>query len=110
METKVFCIYILLGILFDIIDLIYHYNECKEITLRDILLCPFFIIIWPIPTFLLLIVGTTSLSLKEAKDYVDSCIGEYNMFPKVITKEEVNEIIKKLKPYNVGINIIKLMQ
>lgn len=34
----------------------------------------------------------------------------YNMFPKVITKEEVNEIIKKLKPYNVGINIIKLMQ
>lgn len=54
--------------------------------------------------------GTTSLSLKEAKDYVDSCIGEYNMFPKVITKEEVNEIIKKLKPYNVGINIIKLMQ
>lgn len=37
-------------------------------------------------------------------------IGEYNMFPKVITKEEVNEIIKKLKPYNVGINIIKLMQ
>ena len=54
--------------------------------------------------------STTSLSLKEAKDYVDSCIGEYNMFPKVITKEEVNKIIKKLKPYNVGINIIKLMQ
>lgn len=54
--------------------------------------------------------GTTSLSLKEAKDYVDSCIGEYNTFPKVITKEEVNKIIKKLKPYNVGINIIKLMQ
>lgn len=51
-----------------------------------------------------------SIRLKEAKDYVDSCIGEYNMFPKVITKEEVNEIIKKLKPYNVGINIIKLMQ
>lgn len=54
--------------------------------------------------------NTISLSLKEAKDYIDSCIGEYNMFPKVITKEEVNEIIKKLKPYNVGINIIKLMQ
>ena len=54
--------------------------------------------------------GTTGLSLKEAKDYVDSCIGEYNTFPKVITKEEVNKIIKKLKPYNVGINIIKLMQ
>lgn len=41
METKVFCIYILLGILFDIIDLIYLYNKCKEITLRDILLYPF---------------------------------------------------------------------
>lgn len=54
--------------------------------------------------------GTTSLSLKEAKDYVDSCIGEYNTFPKVITIEEVNKIIKKLKPYNIGINIIKLMQ
>lgn len=54
--------------------------------------------------------GTTSLSLKEAKDYVDSCIGEYNTFPKVITKEEVNKIIKKLKPYNVGINMLKLTQ
>ena len=54
--------------------------------------------------------GTTSLSFKEAKDYVDSCIGEYNTFPKVITKEEVNKIIKKLKPYNVGINMLKLTQ
>ena len=53
---------------------------------------------------------TISLSLKEAKDYVDSCIGEYNTFPKVITKEEVNKIIKKLKPYNVGINMLKLTQ
>ena len=213
METKVFCIYILLGILFDIIDLIYHYNECKEITLRDILLCPFFIIIWPIPTFLLLIesagdikilkkklyqtmkeitciqqyvidnlinnktlsienlidaivktcsteqfdniltvliktqtsctnkdkvnfvkmnmyiskeVGnetkiqiikilreqfnTISLSLKEAKDYIDSCIGEYNIFPKVVTQEKINELIRKLEPYNVSISTIKLMQ
>lgn len=66
METKVFCIYILLGILFGIIDLIYHYNECKEITLRDILLCPFFIIIWPIPTFLLLIESAGDIKiLKE---------------------------------------------
>ena len=103
METKVFCIYILLGILFDIIDLIYHYNECKEITLRDILLCPLIKI-------LMKQFDTISLSLKEAKDYVDSCIGEYNTFPKVITKEEVNKIIKKLKPYNVGINMLKLTQ
>lgn len=71
METKVFCIYILLGILFDIIDLIYHYNECKEITLRDILLCPFFIIIWPIPTFLLLIESAGDIKILK----------QYNNFP-----------------------------
>lgn len=41
------------------------------------------------------------LTLKEAKDYVDSCIGEYNIFPKVVTKEKVNIVAKKLKPYNV---------
>jgi hypothetical protein len=67
METKVFCIYILLGILFGIIDLIYHYNECKEITLRDILLCPFFIIIWPIPTFLLLIESAGNIKILKKK-------------------------------------------
>lgn len=61
METKVFCIYILLGILFDIIDLIYRY-------------------------------------------------GEYNIFPKVVTQEKINELIRKLEPYNVIINTIKLMQ
>ena len=44
---------------------------------------------------------TISLSLKEAKDYVDSCIGEYNIFPKVVTKEKVNIVAKKLEPYNV---------
>lgn len=67
METKVFCIYILLGILFDIIDLIYRYNECKEITLRDILLCLFFIIIWPIPTFLLLIESAGDIKILKKK-------------------------------------------
>lgn len=41
------------------------------------------------------------LTLKEAKDYVDSCIGEYKIFPKVVTKEEVNIVAKKLEPYNV---------
>lgn len=44
---------------------------------------------------------TISLSLKEAKDYIDSCIGEYNIFPKVITKREAYIIAKKLEPYNV---------
>lgn len=41
------------------------------------------------------------LSLREAKIYVDRCIGEYNIFPKVITKEEANIVAKKLEPYNV---------
>lgn len=44
---------------------------------------------------------TISLSLKEAKDYIDSCIGEYNIFPKIITKREAYIIAKKLEPYNV---------
>ena len=48
--------------------------------------------------------------LKEAKDYIDSCIGEYNIFPKVVTQEKINELIRKLEPYNVSINTIKLMQ
>lgn len=54
--------------------------------------------------------NTISLSLKEAKDYIDSCIGEYNIFPKVVTQEKINELIRKLEPYNVSINTIKLMQ
>lgn len=80
METKVFCIYILLGILFGIIDLIYHYNECKEITLRDILLCPFFIIIWPIPTFLLLIESA----------------GDIKILKKIISNYEENNLYSEL--------------
>lgn len=54
--------------------------------------------------------NTISLSLKEAKDYIDSCIGEYNIFPKVVTQEKINELIRKLEPYNVSISTIKLMQ
>ena len=34
----------------------------------------------------------TSLSLR---------IGEYNLLPKIITKEEANIVAKKLEPYNV---------
>jgi uncharacterized membrane protein YdjX (TVP38/TMEM64 family) len=67
METKVFYIYTLLGILFGIVYLIYLYNKCKEITLRDILLCPFFIIIWPIPTFLLLIESAGDIKILKKK-------------------------------------------
>lgn len=54
--------------------------------------------------------NTIGLSLKEAKDYIDSCTGEYNIFPKVVTQEKINELIRKLEPYNVSINTIKLMQ
>lgn len=57
-----------------------------------------------------ILINTISLSLKEAKDYIDSCIGEYNIFPKVVTQEKINELIRKLEPYNVSINTIKLMQ
>lgn len=54
--------------------------------------------------------NTISLSLKEAKDYIDSCIGEYNIFPKVVTQEKINELIRKLEPqkyctYTVRISI-----
>ena len=51
--------------------------------------------------------------LKEAKDYVDSCIGSYQILPRTITQEEVDVLIKALEPYNVSISVInlnKLMQ
>lgn len=67
METKVFCIYILLGILFDIVCLIYLYNKYTEITLKDILLCIFFIIIWPIPTFCILMDSAENIKILKKK-------------------------------------------
>lgn len=51
--------------------------------------------------------------LKEARDYVDSCIGSYQILPRIITQEEVDVLIKALEPYNVSISVInlnKLMQ
>lgn len=50
---------------------------------------------------------------KEAKDYVDSCIGSYQILPRTITQEEVDVLIKALEPYDVSISVInlnKLMQ
>lgn len=35
------------------------------------------------------------------KEYVDSCIGKFNILPKTIMQTEVDEITKKLEPYNV---------
>ena len=51
--------------------------------------------------------------LKEAKDYVDSCIGSYQILPRIITQKEVDVLIKALEPYDVSISVInlnKLMQ
>lgn len=41
------------------------------------------------------------LSLKQTKEYVDSCIGRYNILPKAVMQAEIDEVIEKLEPYNV---------
>ena len=47
----------------------------------------------------------------RGKDTVRFAVSaSYNIFPKVVTQEEINELIRKLEPYNVSINTIKLMQ
>lgn len=46
------------------------------------------------------------LGLKEAKDYVDSCIGYYKIFPKDITSKDINILKDKLESYNADIKII----
>lgn len=42
-----------------------------------------------------------NFSLNQTKEYVDSCIGKFNILPKAITRTEIDEIAKKLKPYGV---------
>lgn len=44
-----------------------------------------------------------NFSLRQIKEYVDSCIGKYSILPKTITRTEIDEITKKLEPYNVTI-------
>lgn len=44
-----------------------------------------------------------NFSLNQTKEYVDSCIGKYSILPKTITRTEIDEITKKLEPYNVTI-------
>ena len=57
-----------------------------------------------------------NFSLSQTKEYVDSCIGKFNILPKTIMQTEIDEITKKLEPYNVTISILgffllkKLMQ
>lgn len=46
------------------------------------------------------------LSLKQAKKYVDSCIGKYGVVPKVVAQEEADIITEKLKPYHVSVSIV----
>lgn len=45
-----------------------------------------------------------SLSLKQTKEYVDSCIGKYSILPSAILQTEVDEVTKKLEPYSVIIS------
>lgn len=47
------------------------------------------------------------LSLRQAKEYVDSCIGKYNTITKFVAQEDVNTIAEKLEPYNVIISIVR---
>ena len=46
----------------------------------------------------------SNFSLRQIKEYVDSCIGKYSILPKTILQTEVDEITKKLEPYNVIIS------
>lgn len=39
--------------------------------------------------------------IKQTKEYVDSCIGKYNVLPRAVTQAEIDEVIEKLEPYNV---------
>lgn len=47
-----------------------------------------------------------NFSLSQTKEYVDSCIGKFNILPKIIMQTEIDEITKKLEPYNVTISIL----
>lgn len=42
-----------------------------------------------------------NFSLNQTKEYVDSCVGKFNILPKAITRTEIDEIAKKLKPYDI---------
>ena len=43
----------------------------------------------------------SNFSLRQIKEYVDSCIGKYSTLPNIILQTEVDEVTKKLEPYNV---------
>ena len=39
-----------------------------------------------------------SLGVTQTKEYVDSCIGRYNILPKAVKQEEINKFISRLGP------------
>lgn len=47
-----------------------------------------------------------NFSINQTKEYVDSCIGKYNIFTKFVAQEEVDIITEKLKPYHVSVSIV----
>lgn len=48
----------------------------------------------------------SNFNLREIKEYVDSCIGKYSIFPKIVAQEDVNTIAEKLVPYYVSISTV----
>lgn len=51
-----------------------------------------------------------NFSLKQTKEYVDSCIGKYSILPNIVLQTEVDEIAKKLGSYGISIYTIGAYQ
>lgn len=47
-----------------------------------------------------------NFSLNQTKEYVDSCIGKYSTLPNTILQTELDEVTKKLEPYNVNVSTV----
>lgn len=45
-----------------------------------------------------------NFGLRQTKEYVDSCIGKYNILPRNVTQAEIDEVTEKLEPYDVIIS------
>lgn len=51
-----------------------------------------------------------NFSLKQTKEYVDSCIGKYSILPNIILQTEVDEIAEKLSSHDISIYTIGAYQ
>lgn len=51
-----------------------------------------------------------NFSLKQTKEYVDSCIGKYSILPNIILQTEVDEIAEKLGSYDISVCAIGAYQ